>query len=90
MRKKESGRERIADALDVPLDVVCDLPRIEIIGTSRASIENFRGILDYDESCIKVNTTAGIVKISGDDIFIESITDDGIMIKGTIRNAEFI
>lgn len=90
MKKKERKAERIADALDVPLDVLCDIPRTEIIGNNRISIENFRGILDYNESCVKVNTTSGIIKIEGDGLFIESITDEGILIKGTVVRVEFI
>lgn len=90
MGKKEKRGERIAQALDLPLDVICDIPRVELMGKSRISIENFRGILDYNENCIKVNTTEGIIKIDGDSLFIESITDEGIFIKGTILRFEFM
>lgn len=90
MKKKEPKAARIADALDLPLDVMCDIPRTELMGQSRLSIENFRGILDYNENCVKINTTAGIIKIDGDELFIESITDEGIFIKGTILRLEFV
>lgn len=90
--KKKSGEKamRIADALDLPLDVMCDVPRTEIIGRSRINIENFRGILDYNENCVKINTTSGIIKIDGDELFIESITDEGVCIRGTLIRFEFI
>ena len=90
MKKKESGVERIASALDMPLDVIGNFPRTEIIGKSSVSIENFRGILDYNENSVKVNTTVGIIKIDGDSLYIESITDEGINIKGTIIRIEFV
>ena len=90
MKKKESGAERIASALDMPLDVIGNFPRTEIIGKSSVSIENFRGILDYSENCMKVNTTVGIIKIDGDGLYIESITDEGICVKGTIIRVEYI
>ena len=90
MKNKETRAQRISAALDLPLDVLCDIPKIEIMGKSNLGIENFRGILDYNENCVKVNTTVGILKIDGEDLFIESITDEGIMIKGSIIRVEFV
>ena len=90
MRKKEPVSERLAKALDVPLDVISDVPRIEFIGKSSVNIENFRGVLDYGENCIKVNTTVGIIEITGTDIMIESITDEGITVKGVFAGMRFI
>ena len=90
MKKKGMGAERIADAIDLPLDVICDIPRTEIMGNTQINIENFRGILDYNENCVKINTTTGIIKIDGDELFIESITDEGAFIRGRIIRVEFI
>lgn len=90
MRKKDRGAAKIAEALDMPLDVICDIPRTEIMGNTEISIENFRGILDYNESCIKINTTIGIIKIEGDELYIDSITDEGAFVKGRIIRLEFI
>lgn len=90
MKKKESRAERIASALDLPLDIMCDVPRTEILGRTSVNIENFRGILDYNENCVKVNTTVGILKIDGDGLFIESITDEGLTVKGSVIRLEFV
>ena len=90
MKRKERNTQRIATALELPLDVLCDVPKIEITGCSYINVENFRGILDYDENCIKINTSVGILKLEGDGLFIESITDEGVFIKGTLIRVEFI
>lgn len=90
MKKKENASLSVARALDVPLDVICDVPRIEFMGQSSVNIENFRGILDYSESCIKINTTVGIVEISGEEILIESITDEGVIAKGKFLQMRFL
>ena len=60
------------------------------MGHSSVNIENFRGILDYNEDCIKVNTTVGIVEISGEDIQIESITDESVTVKGKFTGMRFV
>jgi len=90
MKRKEKNAQHIAEVLDLPLDVICDVPRTEIIGNSSVSVENIRGILDYNESCIKINTTVGIIKIEGDGLYIESISDESVFIKGLTVRIEFI
>ena len=90
MKKKEKRAEKIAEALDLPLDILCDIPRSELMGNSQLNIENIRGVLDYNESSIKVNTTVGIIKIEGDELFIDNISDENIFIKGRIIRMEFM
>ncbi len=90
MKKREKKAQHIAVALDLPLDVICDIPRSEIMGNSEINIENIRGILDYNESSIKINTTVGIIKIDGDELFIESISDESALVKGRIIRIEFV
>jgi len=90
MIKKEKRAERIADVFDLPLDVVCDVPKCELVGNCQLCIENIRGVLDYTENCIKVNTTVGIIKIDGDELLIDSISDNSIFIKGMIVRIEYV
>lgn len=90
MKKKEKRAEKIAEALDLPLDILCDIPRSELMGNSQLNIENIRGVLDYTENSIKINTTVGIIKIEGDELFIDNISDENIFIKGRIVRMEFM
>lgn len=91
MRKSEKKTaDKLAGALDLPLDVLCDIPRTEIMGCSQINVENFRGILDYEENCIKINSNTGIIKIEGDGLLIECISDEGVFIKGKIVRVEFL
>lgn len=90
MKRKGKNAQIVAEALDLPLDVMCDIPRIEMMGTGQISVENIRGILDYNENCIKINTTEGIIKIDGDELFIESISDESAWVKGRIIRVEFV
>lgn len=90
MGKKEKNITKVADVLDLPLDALCNIPKIEIIGNSEVSVENFRGIIDYNENSFKINTQSGIIKIDGSDLVISSITDEGVRVRGTIIRLEFI
>lgn len=90
MKKREKKATEIADVLDMPIDALCDIPRTEILGKSEVNIENFRGILDYDNNSFKINTRSGIIKIDGSDLIIDSITNEDVCVKGNIIRLEFI
>ncbi len=86
--KKEKKICAVADALDIPIDAVCDLPVITIMGKSEVNIENSRGIIEYTNNCFRINTLSGIVKIEGDELMIKSITDESICVRGIIIRVE--
>ena len=90
MGKKETRAVKISDALDIPLDTLCDIPHIEILGCNEITVENFRGILDYDENSFKINTGSGIIKVDGKDLMIASVTDESVSLRGSIIKIEFI
>lgn len=87
---KKNKAVRVSEALDVPLDAVADLPRLELTGQNELNIENLRGILDYDENSLKLNTRAGIIKIDGSELLLASVTDESVCLKGNIIRIEFI
>ena len=71
-------------------NILKELPKTEIIGKNEIYIENFRGILDYDEQSFKINTRSGIIKIDGSDLALDFVTDEGVCLKGNIIRIEFI
>lgn len=92
MAKKEGVplTQRAADALELPLDVVMNLPRTVIIGNCDLVIENFKGVIDYDDSSFQINTRSGVVRVRGSDLTLDSITDESVHLKGTIAVVEFL
>ena len=87
---KKDVRERIADFLVLPKEVVLDYPKILLIGNTQITIENYRGIVEYDSQKIRINTEKGIIKILGDKLEINTVTIEEINISGIISNVEFI
>ena len=63
-------------------------PKISIVGFNEMIIENFKGILEYEEFFIKVNTHIGIISINGFNLNLENITNDDIKITGQIENID--
>ncbi len=88
--KKPKLREKITEMLELPKEIVLNMPKLVMLGNGDVIIENYKGIVEYAEGVIRVNTTSGIIKITGTDIYIKEITAENIMVYGNILSLEFL
>jgi sporulation protein YqfC len=87
---KQKLREKITEMLELPKEIVLNMPKLVMLGNGDVIIENYKGIVEYGEGIIRVNTASGIIKLTGDEIYIKEITDENIMIYGNIQSLEFL
>ena len=80
--------ERTADFLDLPADVLADLPRLELIGDGELRMENHKGILAYGPEEIHVSGGAFVVKITGQEMELRAMTGLELLITGRIARIE--
>lgn len=74
----------------LPKDVVLGVPLISVIGQNEACIENYRGILEYTDKLIRIQTKLGKIYINGRRLQIEYYTNDEMKITGHIETIEFL
>ena len=88
MKNKRNGKvsDKINKVLEVPREISSEEPKITIIGFDEMLIENYKGILEYEEFYIKVSTSIGNVNINGFNLSLEQVTEDDISVKGTIES----
>ena len=88
MKNKREGRltNKINNILEVPRELTNFNPKITIIGFDEMLIENYKGILEYEEFYIKVNTRIGNININGFNLDLQQVTEDDILVKGTIES----
>lgn len=51
-------------------------------------IENYKGILEYEEFFVRVNTYIGIINVNGLNLNLNQITEDDIIITGKIDSID--
>ena len=85
----EEVKRKISDALDLPKDIVLNIPRVTIMGKIAVFIENHKGIIQYSSQRVKVNTPIGIIIVKGEELLIKSILADEITIEGNISALDF-
>ena len=86
---KKEKLNRIDKMLELPKEVYSNMPKISIMGFDEMLIENFKGILEYEEFYIKISTYIGIININGYNLNLENMTNDDIKVTGKIESFEF-
>jgi len=78
-------RTKISDMTELPYELVLNLPKITIIGDMQAVIENHKGIIEYENNVIRINSSIGMIKITGSSLVIKNIMAEEIIINGSIE-----
>ena len=81
-------KKRLDKILEIPQEVYTNTPKITITGFNEIILENYKGILEYEEFFASISTYIGVVNINGYNINLEKMTNDDIKITGKIENVE--
>ena len=88
-KQKTSVSEKVAEAFGLPKESMGVVSHVNIIGREEVSVEGYRGILEYTENIVRLNTDKFIIKIVGADLEIGIIAEEYISIKGLISGVEY-
>lgn len=87
---KKGAKEQFVEALELPKELVLDRPKLTMIGNCDIMIENYKGVVEYGSDRLRINTSSGIIKISGTGLLIREITSEDIIVSGAIHTLEFV
>ncbi|NRS85564.1 sporulation protein YqfC [Clostridium tetanomorphum] len=87
--KLDKAKNSLAEKLDLPRDVVLDLPKIVITGDSEISIENHKGIIIFDERQVKINSKIGLVSIYGSNFEMLFLEGSTMTLKGKFKSVVY-
>jgi len=95
--KKKRPREHsdnlktaLSEALDLPEDLVLDLPRITLLGNHSLEVENHKGIIHYTPQSLKVCVKQGFLTSQGEGLVLRNINSDTILIEGEIKEISIV
>ncbi|PWV95409.1 sporulation protein YqfC [Paenibacillus cellulosilyticus] len=77
-----------ANLLELPQDVVYDLPRLTMIGDRQLYIENHRGVLHFSSDRLRLALSKGELEVTGEDLVIRTIWTEEVFIEGVIKHIE--
>ena len=77
-------RHWTARVLELPQDVVFDLPRLMMIGDRQLHIENHRGVIHFSPDRLSLRLPNGSLEIAGRDLVIRGIWAEEMLVEGVI------
>lgn len=82
-------KNKILEKIDLPKDVMMNLPKITILGDNEITIENHKGIESFEDECIRIKTNNGIIKIEGRNFEILYIASETIVLSGKFKSVDY-
>ncbi|MBM7620310.1 sporulation protein YqfC [Sutcliffiella sp. NPDC057660] len=76
--------------MELPADVMMDLPRITMIGQIHIYIENHRGLLTFSDTEIRLLLKQGQLLVKGDSFVIRTILPEEILLEGKISQVLYL
>lgn len=87
---KQNITNWMTNTLELPADVVMDLPRITMIGQLHIYIENHRGVLRFTNQELRLRLKQGEILIKGKDFVLKTILPEEILLEGTIEQVVYL
>lgn len=87
---KRKVKRQFSEALELPGDVVLDLPKIIMVGNIQLFIENHRGIIEYAPEKVRISVGEGEVAVSGENLMLRNILPDELCVEGKILSLSFL
>lgn len=81
---------QMSEVSGMPKDVVLGAPILTMTGQIELMLENYRGILEYTDQLIRMQTKVGQIRITGKRLQIEYYTNEEMKITGKITEIEYI
>ncbi len=79
-------KSKIAQKLNIPEDISDGLPIVTVTGKCEAYVENYRGIIEYGQNCIRIQTKGCRITFVGKNLEIVYYTNVDMKIVGNLES----
>lgn len=87
---KNRLKQWLINNVELPADVVADLPRITMIGQLHMYIENHHGVVAFSKHELRLHLKQGQLLIKGEGFVLKTILPEEILLEGTIEFVQFL
>ena len=87
--RKNTQWQRLAGILEIPQDIVLDLPRITMLGNKQLLVENHKGIIEYTPSLVRIKLNQGELLVTGKLLTLCNLQLEQILVEGTVREIKY-
>ncbi|MEN6460320.1 MAG: sporulation protein YqfC [Syntrophomonas sp.] len=89
-RRREVINRAMTEFLEIPKDLVLDLPKVTLLGRNELYLENHRGIIEFSINRLRINLSRGYLEIEGDNLEIKNLMPDEMSVHGEIYSVKYL
>lgn len=83
-------KEQLIRSLDLPEEIMLNVPTANIYGNKKIEIYNFKGLIEYTLERVRINTSVGVLIIEGMNLEIKIMTTEELHIMGNITQISYV
>lgn len=86
-------RKRLQDTGEALRQTAAELipgVRVELLSNREAVVDGCRGILEYNECCIRLSAERLVIRFRGEGLELRNYGESGAVVEGRITAVEFI
>ena len=87
--RSKTKLQALAGILEIPQDIILDLPRITMLGNQQLLLENHKGIIEYTSQVVRIKLNSGEIKIQGTKLTLSNLQPEQILIEGIISHLTY-
>lgn len=87
---KRKVKQQFSEVLELPSDIILDLPKMVLTGNLQFFLENHRGITAYTPELIRIAAGEGEIEITGQELQLRNILPDELYVEGQIKSIVFL
>lgn len=81
---------QVTRALQLPVGALTGAAQFQMSGNREVIVEGCKGVLEYDDKVIRINTGKMVTSFQGRGLCIKCLTPDSLVIEGFITSIEFV
>ena len=89
MLRRKGNLQSLAGLLEIPQDIILDLPRITMLGNKQLLVENHKGIIEYTPSLVRIKLTQGELYIQGSNLSLGNLQAEQILVEGVVQEVKY-
>ena len=89
-QNKKSLYRHLTDAVKIPGELAGGLPILHMTGQEELIVENYKGILEYTDVHLLLQTKGSLLRIEGEHLYLSYYTKEELKVTGVIRAICFL
>ncbi|MEA4926357.1 MAG: sporulation protein YqfC [Syntrophomonadaceae bacterium] len=89
-KRREIITKAMAELLEIPGDLVLDMPRLTITGRNELYLVNHKGIIEYSTERMRINLSRGFLEVLGNNLEIQALMPEEMKVSGDILSVKYI